>query len=113
MLFNIAKGFLKGTVLVLGAICETINDCAAAAADARNEYNRAECSKEKTVEEITYEYWSNLSYCEQQAYFNSNTVLKYKYGDMYKYDNTELMAKSIAKIAGWENRAFDNKYYIY
>jgi hypothetical protein len=32
---------------------------------------------------------------------------------MYKYDNTELMAKSIAKIAGWENRAFDNKYYIY
>jgi hypothetical protein len=63
----------------------------------------------RSVEEETYEYWKGLSYREQQDYFELNYKLQ-EYGENYRYDNNEQMAKSVAEIARRENRSFTDKY---
>ena len=62
-----------------------------------------------SVEKITYDYWMNLSWQDQQDYFKRNLVLQ-KYGENYRYDDRWQMAKSMANIARLEHRAFNNKY---
>lgn len=72
--------------------------------------NAAEVKENKrTVEEETYEYWKGLSYREQQDYFELNYKLQ-EYGENYRYDNNEQMAKSVAEIARRERRSFCDKY---
>jgi hypothetical protein len=66
-------------------------------------------SNDTSNEDETYEYWRNLSACEQREYFERNYKLQ-EYGDMYFYENTEQCAKSIADIARKENRSFTDKY---
>ena len=63
----------------------------------------------ESVEDITYNYWMNLSYQDQQDYFKRNLVLQ-QYGENYRYDDRWQMAKSAANIARLEHRAFNNKY---
>jgi hypothetical protein len=62
-----------------------------------------------SVEEETYNYWINLSSCEQEYYFNNNYKLQ-EYGDKYFYTDRKQLAKSVADIARRERRAFNNKY---
>lgn len=61
-------------------------------------------------ENITYEYWMNLSYQEQEEYFNNNEYLKdYIKNDYYPNDR-HLTAKHVQQIANKLNREFTNKY---
>ena len=64
-------------------------------------------------ENTTYEYWMNLSYQEQEEYFNNNEYLKdYMKNDYYANDR-QLTAKHVAQIADKLNREFtniDNRY---
>lgn len=61
------------------------------------------------VEQETYEYWKKLSYTDQQFYFDNNETLKH-YGESYRYQDREQMAKSAAYIAKCTGYAFTNKY---
>ena len=61
-------------------------------------------------ENTTYEYWMNLSYQEQEEYFNNNEYLKdYIKNDYYPNDR-HLTAKHVQQIADKLNREFTNKY---
>lgn len=58
----------------------------------------------------TYEYWMNLSYQEQEEYFNNNKYLKdYIKNDYYPNDR-HLTAKHVQRIADKLNKEFINKY---
>ena len=68
--------------------------------------------KESDVEKETYEYWMKLDSGGQKYYFDSNSTLQ-KYGETYRYDDREQMAKSAAYIAKCTGQAFNdinNKY---
>ena len=61
-------------------------------------------------ENTTYEYWMNLSYQEQEEYFNNNEYLKdYIKNDYYPNDR-EMTAKHVQQIADKLGREFTNKY---
>ena len=61
-------------------------------------------------ENTTYEYWMNLSYQEQEEYFNNNEYLKdYIKNDYYPNDR-QLTSKHVQQIANKLNREFTNKY---
>ena len=61
-------------------------------------------------ENTTYEYWMNLSYQEQEEYFNNNEYLKdYIKNDYYPNDR-HLTAKHVQQIADKLNIEFTNKY---
>ena len=96
---------LKGVGSVVKGVAEVSLDVLSAIAN--NTIEVAE--NRRSVEEETYEYWKGLSYREQQDYFALNYKLQ-EYGENYRYDNNELMAKSVAEIARRENRTFCDKY---
>ena len=96
---------LKGVGSVVKGVAEVSLDVLSAIAN-----NTVEVAENRrSVEEETYEYWKGLSYREQQDYFELNYKLQ-EYGENYRYDNNELMAKSVAEIARRENRTFCDKY---
>lgn len=96
---------LKGVGSVVKGVAEVGLEVLSAVAN-----NAAEVvENRKSVEEETYEYWKGLSYREQQDYFELNYKLQ-EYGENYRYDNNEQMAKSVAEIARRENRSFTDKY---
>ena len=96
---------LKGIGSVVKGVAELSLDVLNAIAN-----NTAEIAENKrSVEEETYEYWKGLSYREQQDYFALNYKLQ-EYGENYRYDNNEQMAKSVAEIARREGRSFCDKY---
>jgi hypothetical protein len=96
---------LKGVGYVVKGVAEVSLEVLTGIAN-----NAAEVKENKrTVEEETYEYWKGLSYREQQDYFELNYKLQ-EYGENYRYDNNEQMAKSVAEIARRENRSFTDKY---
>lgn len=96
---------LKGVGSVIKGVAEVSLDVLSAVAN--NTIEVAE--NRRSVEEETYEYWKGLSYREQQDYFELNYKLQ-EYGENYRYDNNEQMAKSVAEIARRENRSFTDKY---
>ena len=58
----------------------------------------------------TYEYWKDLTYQEQESYFNNNEYLKdYIKNDYYPNDR-EMTAKHVQQIADKLGREFTNKY---
>ena len=61
-------------------------------------------------ENTTYEYWMNLSYQEQEEYFNNNEYLKDYIKNDYYPNNRHLTAKHVQQIADKLNREFTNKY---
>ena len=63
--------------------------------------------EESDVERRTYEYWINLDNECQKYYFDSNLTLQ-KYGELYRYDDREQMARSVAYIAKCTGYAFDD-----
>lgn len=96
---------LKGVGSVVKGVAEVSLDVLSAIA-----INTIEVAENRrSVEEETYEYWKGLSYREQQDYFELNYKLQ-EYGENYRYDNNEQMAKSVAEIARRENRSFCDKY---
>ena len=96
---------LKGVGSVVKGVAEVGLEVLSAVANNATEV----AENKKSVEEETYEYWKGLSYREQQDYFELNYKLQ-EYGENYRYDNNEQMAKSVAEIARRENRSFTNKY---
>ena len=102
---------LRGLHLFATAIAETMTSVSEQIADNMNNYT-PDTKDNDLIEQRTYNYWKGLSCNEQQEYFaNSRTCQKY--GENYRYDNHELMAKSAARIAGMERYALDNKYIHY
>ena len=99
--YEILKGL--GTV-ALGTL-EVIADVANGMCERSCEITQ----QKEDVERETYEYWKSLSCVEQQDYYALNYKLQ-EYGETYRYDNQEQMAKSVAEIARKENRSFTNKY---
>ena len=99
--YEVLKGL--GTVVkgVASAMCDV--------AEGMCEQNYNINTHKEDVEAETYEYWKGLSYREQQDYFELNYKLQ-EYGENYRYDNNEQMAKSVAEIARRENRSFTDKY---
>lgn len=96
---------LKGVGSVVKGVAEVGLEVLSAVAN-----NAVEVTENRrSVEEETYEYWKGLSYREQQDYFELNYKLQ-EYGENYRYDNNEQMAKSVAEIARRENRSFCDKY---
>ena len=61
-------------------------------------------------ENTTYEYWMNLSYQEQEEYFNNNEYLKDYIKNDYYPNNRHLTAKHVQQIADKLNIEFTNKY---
>lgn len=101
---------LKGVGYVVKGLAEVTLDVLTGIANNAAEVRETE--SKRSVEDETYEYWKSLSYRDQQDYFASNYKLQ-QYGENYRYDNNEQMAKSIAEIARRENRSFTNKYDAY
>ena len=96
---------LKGIGYVVKGVAEVSLDILTSIAN-----NNVEVEENKrSVEEETYEYWKGLSYRDQQDYFALNYKLQ-EYGENYRYDNNEQMAKSVAEIARREGRSFCDKY---
>ena len=58
----------------------------------------------------TYNYWMNLSYQEQEEYFNNNEYLKDYIKNDYYSNSRELTAKHVQEIADKLGREFTNKY---
>jgi hypothetical protein len=96
---------LKGVGYVVKGVAEVSLEVLTGIANNASEVTE----NRRSVEEETYEYWKGLSYREQQDYFELNYKLQ-EYGENYRYDNNEQMAKSVAEIARRENRSFTDKY---
>lgn len=96
---------LKGIGAVVKGVASAMCDVAEGMCEQSYNIN----SHKEDVEAETYEYWKGLSYREQQDYFELNYKLQ-EYGENYRYDNNEQMAKSVSEIARRENRSFTDKY---
>ena len=96
---------LKGLGYVVKGVAEVSLDVINGLANNTSEIEE----NKKSVEDETYEYWKGLSYRDQQDYFALNYKLQ-EYGENYRYDNNEQMAKSVAEIARREGRSFCDKY---
>lgn len=93
MLFDILAGIGEIILGVATTLTEAIVDV----------FNQDDKGNNKT-----YEYWSKLSYSEQEYYFNNNEYLKgYIKNDYYPNDR-HLTAKHVQYIADKLNRDFTN-----
>lgn len=67
-------------------------------------------SENESKDNSTYEYWKDLSYDDQQSYFENNEYLKiYMNTHYYQYDRN-LTAKKVQELSEKLNRDFTNKY---
>lgn len=102
-----------GTLEFLGeCICDAFsnnNNTSYTTNNSSTSYSNNNTNTTSSVEDETYNYWMSLSSCEQEDYFNNNYKLQ-EYGENYRYDNRDQMARSIASIARRENRSFTDKY---
>ncbi len=96
-------GFLKVTAEVL---YDTFNH---PCGSPQPQFGKGYSYEESDVERRTYEYWIKLDNECQKYYFDNNATLQ-KYGKLYRYDDREQMAKSVAYIAKCTGYAFDNMY---
>ena len=96
---------MKGVGAVIKGTAEVMVDVANGMLEKSAEIN----VQREDVAQETYDYWKSLTCVEQQEYFERNYKLQ-EYGEMYRYDNQEQMAKSVAEIARRENRTFCNRY---
>ena len=88
---------------ILVNVVEVINEVATGLFSGSNESNNKEVN-------ATMEYWENLSYQEQESYFNNNEYLK-DYKDTHYYPNDRHQtAKHVAELSYKLNREFTNKY---
>lgn len=99
----------EGLVFLLDCTTEAFSGSSSSSNNSSTSSCANSCTPSRSVEEETYEYWKGLSYREQQDYFELNYKLQ-EYGENYRYDNNEQMAKSVAEIARRENRSFTDKY---
>lgn len=58
----------------------------------------------------TYNYWKDLSYDDQESYFNNNEYLKDYINSHYYSTNREMTAKRVQELSERLNRSFTNKY---
>ena len=58
----------------------------------------------------TYKYWKDLSYDDQESYFNNNEYLRDYMNSHYYPTNREMTAKKVQELADRMNRSFINKY---
>ena len=61
----------------------------------------------------TYYYWNDLSFDDQESYFNNNEYLKDYINSHYYPTNREITAKKVQELADKMNRSFTNKYARY
>ena len=109
MLFDILAGMgeliVKGTIAVGKITIETTALLGEVLVDT--------FSQDSSNSTSTYEYWSKLSYQEQEEYFKSNEYLRdYIKNDYYPNDR-HLTAKYVQHIADSLNKEFTNKYNRY
>lgn len=90
MLLNILSGVAELTLEVINGLLSGSNN-------------------EETNNE-TYKYWSELSYDDQESYFNNNEYLKDYINSHYYPNNREITAKKVQELADRMNRSFTNKY---
>jgi hypothetical protein len=93
MLLNILSGVAELTLEVINGLLSGSN----------NEESNNE----------TYKYWSDLSYDDQESYFNNNEYLKDYINSHYYPNNREITAKKVQELADKMNRSFTNKYARY
>ena len=93
MLLNILSGVAELTLEVINGLLSGSN----------NEESNNE----------TYKYWSELSYDDQESYFNNNEYLKDYINSHYYPNNREITAKKVQELADRMNRSFTNKYARY
>ena len=93
MLLNILSGVAEVTLEVINGLLNGSNN-------------------EETNNE-TYKYWSELSYDDQESYFNDNEYLKDYINSHYYPNNREITAKKVQELADKMNRSFTNKYARY
>ena len=70
-------------------------------------------SSENETNNETYNYWKDLSYDDQESYFNNNEYLKDYINSHYYPNNREITAKKVQELADKMNRSFTNKYARY
>jgi hypothetical protein len=97
MLLNILSGVAELTLEVINGLLSGSN----------NEESNNETNNE------TYKYWSELSYDDQESYFNNNEYLKDYINSHYYPNNREITAKKVQELADKMNRSFTNKYARY
>lgn len=90
MLLNILSGVAELTLEVINGLLSGSNN-------------------EETNNE-TYKYWSELSYDDQESYFNNNEYLKDYINSHYYPNNREITAKKVQELADKMNKSFTNKY---
>ena len=93
MLLNILSGVAELTLEVINGVLSGSN----------NEESNNE----------TYNYWKDLSYDDQESYFNNNEYLKDYINSHYYPTNREITAKKVQELADKMNRSFTNKYARY
>lgn len=72
-----------------------------------------ESSNNEESNNETYNYWKDLSYDDQESYFNNNEYLKDYINSHYYPNNREITAKKVQELADKMNRSFTNKYARY
>lgn len=90
MLLNILSGVAEVTLEVINGLLNGSNN-------------------EETNNE-TYKYWSELSYDDQESYFNNNEYLKDYINSHYYPNDRRQTAKHVAELSYKLNREFTNKY---
>lgn len=70
------------------------------------------CSQSKTDEELTYEYWNNLCYQDQEEYFKNNEYLQ-RHIDTHYYQDRHQTAKHVAELSKTYHKPFTDKYNRY
>lgn len=90
MLLNILSGVAELTLEVINGLLSGSNN-------------------EETNNE-TYNYWKDLSYDDQESYFNNNEYLKDYINSHYYPTNREITAKKVQELADKMNKSFTNKY---
>ena len=88
---------------ILSSVAEVITEVATTLMSGSNETSNE-------MENVTMKYWENLSYQDQQLYFENNEYLK-DYIDTHYYPNDRRQtAKHVAELSYKLNREFTNKY---
>lgn len=67
-------------------------------------------SSENEVNNETYRYWEELSYDDQESYFNNNEYLKDYINTHYYKNDRHMTAKKVQELSEKLNREFTNKY---
>lgn len=98
------------SVVIIGGSAAYIALGGEGASDNNNEVNKCAVNRAKSNEELTYDYFSELSLEQQERYFNDNLDLKYYKDDSTcgftndKYYNS-IHAKEISRRTG---KVFNN-----